>query len=29
VRKNGTALNAEDYLPATIDDLVRDLSQRR
>jgi murein DD-endopeptidase MepM/ murein hydrolase activator NlpD len=29
VRKNGTALNPEDYLPATIDDLVRDLSQRR
>jgi murein DD-endopeptidase MepM/ murein hydrolase activator NlpD len=29
VRKNGTAVNPEDYLPATIDDLVRDLSQRR
>lgn len=29
VRKNGTALNPEDYLPATIDELVRDLSQRR
>jgi hypothetical protein len=29
VRKNGTALNPEEYLPATIDDLVRDLSQRR
>ena len=29
VRKNGTALNPEEYLPATIDELVRDLSQRR
>lgn len=29
VRKNGTALNAEEYLPATIDELVRELSQRR
>jgi murein DD-endopeptidase MepM/ murein hydrolase activator NlpD len=27
VRKNGTALNPEEYLPATIDDLVRDLSR--
>ena len=29
VRKNGTALNPEEYLPATIDELVRDLSQGR
>lgn len=29
VRKNGTALNPEDYLPATIDELVRDLSRPR
>ena len=29
VRKNGAALNPEEYLPATIDDLVRDLSERR
>ncbi|MFI5340632.1 MAG: peptidoglycan DD-metalloendopeptidase family protein [Candidatus Methylomirabilales bacterium] len=29
VRKNGTALNPEEYLPATIDELVQDLSQRR
>jgi lipoprotein NlpD len=29
VRKNGTALNPEEYLPATIDDLVRELSQPR
>jgi len=29
VRKNGTALNPEEYLPATIDELVRDLSRGR
>ncbi len=29
VRKNGAAVNPEEYLPATIDDLVRDLSRRR
>lgn len=29
VRKNGVALNPEEYLPATIDELLRDLSQRR
>lgn len=29
VRKNGAALNPEEHLPATIDDLVRDLSRRR
>jgi murein DD-endopeptidase MepM/ murein hydrolase activator NlpD len=29
VRRNGTALNPEEYLPATIDELVRDLSQGR
>lgn len=29
VRKNGIPLNPEDSLPATIDDLVRDLSRRR
>ncbi len=29
VRKNGIALNPEEYLPATIDQLVRDLSRRR
>jgi len=29
VRKNGIALNPEEYLPATIDELVRALSQRR
>ena len=28
VRRNGVALNPEDSLPATIDELVRDLSQR-
>ena len=27
VRKNGVALNAEEYLPATIDEMVRDLSR--
>jgi len=27
VRRNGTALNPQDFLPATIDDLVRDLSR--
>ena len=27
VRKNGIALNPEEYLPATIDELVRDLSE--
>jgi murein DD-endopeptidase MepM/ murein hydrolase activator NlpD len=29
VRRNGAALDPEDYLPATIDELVRDLSKRR
>jgi len=29
VRKNGTALDPEEYLPATIDELVRDLSRGR
>ncbi len=29
VRSNGVPLNPEDYLPATIDELVRDLSNRR
>lgn len=29
VRKNGAALNPEDYLPATIDELVHDLSRKR
>ncbi len=29
VRKNGIALNPEEYLPATIDELVRDLSRKR
>jgi len=29
VRKNGTPVNPEDYLPATIDELVRDLSTRQ
>jgi murein DD-endopeptidase MepM/ murein hydrolase activator NlpD len=29
VRRNGAALNPEDYLPATIDELVRDLSKQR
>ncbi len=29
VRRNGMALNPEDYLPATIDELVRDLSRQR
>jgi len=29
VRRDGIAVNPEDYLPATIDELVRDLSQRR
>jgi murein DD-endopeptidase MepM/ murein hydrolase activator NlpD len=29
VRRNGAPLNPEDYLPATIDELVRDLSKRR
>ncbi len=29
VRKNGVALNPEEHLPATIDELVRDLSRRR
>jgi len=29
VRKNGIALNPDDYLPATIDELVRDLSRPR
>lgn len=29
VRKNRTPLNPQDYLPATIDDLVRDPSRRR
>lgn len=29
VRKNGVPVNPEEYLPATIDELVRDLSQRR
>jgi murein DD-endopeptidase MepM/ murein hydrolase activator NlpD len=29
VRKNGVPVNPEDYLPATIDELVRDLSMRR
>ncbi len=29
VRKNGTALNPEEYLPATIDELVQDLSRKR
>jgi murein DD-endopeptidase MepM/ murein hydrolase activator NlpD len=29
IRKNGTALNPEEYLPATIDELVQDLSRKR
>jgi murein DD-endopeptidase MepM/ murein hydrolase activator NlpD len=29
VRKNGVPVNPEEYLPATIDELVRDLQQRR
>ena len=29
IRKNGAALNPEEYLPATIDELVRDLSRKR
>ncbi len=29
LRKDGTPLNPEEYLPATIDELVRDLSRRR
>jgi len=29
VRKNGAALDPEEYLPATIDELVRDLSRRQ
>ena len=29
VRRNGTPVNPEDYLPATIDELVRDLSHPR
>ncbi len=29
VRSNGVPLNPEDYLPATIDELVRDLAKRR
>ncbi len=29
VRRNGTPVNPEDYLPATIDELVRDLSRPR
>ena len=29
VRKDGRALNPEDYLPATVDELVRDLSDSR
>jgi murein DD-endopeptidase MepM/ murein hydrolase activator NlpD len=29
VRRNGVALNPADYLPATIDDLVQDLSRKR
>ncbi len=29
VRKNGAALNPEEYLPATIDELVQDLSRKR
>ena len=29
VRKYGVPLNPEEFLPATIDELVRDLSQRR
>ncbi|HSB79552.1 MAG TPA: LysM peptidoglycan-binding domain-containing M23 family metallopeptidase [Candidatus Methylomirabilis sp.] len=29
IRRNGVALNPEDYLPATIDELVQDLSRKR
>jgi murein DD-endopeptidase MepM/ murein hydrolase activator NlpD len=29
VRKNGIAINPEEYLPATIDELVRELSRKR
>ena len=29
VRRNGAPVNPEDYLPATIDELVKDLSKRR
>jgi lipoprotein NlpD len=29
IRKDGAALNPEDYLPATIDELVHDLSRKR
>jgi murein DD-endopeptidase MepM/ murein hydrolase activator NlpD len=29
IRQNGVPLNPEDYLPATIDELVRDLSRSR
>ena len=29
IRRNGAALNPEDYLPATIDELVQDLSRKR
>jgi len=29
IRKNGVPLNPEEFLPATIDELVRDLQRQR